>query len=70
MQTLHLRASGYAIEQLMDSINRLAKEGNEIEILDDFIFEKEKKMVSIALDQIEKGEVYSHEEVWQELLSE
>lgn len=54
----------------MESINRLAKDGNEIEILDNHLFEKESKMISTVLEQIGKGEVYSPEEIWQELLPE
>lgn len=58
------------MRKLMESINRLAKDGNEIEILDNHLFEKESKMISTVLEQIGKGEVYSPEEIWQELLPE
>ncbi|WP_027847754.1 hypothetical protein [Marinospirillum minutulum] len=68
MQTLLLRANEQVIQKLMSSINKLAKEGNDIEILDNLVYEKEKKLVAIALEQVEKGEVFSHEEVWKELL--
>lgn len=69
MQTLHLRADKQVIDQIMFSINELAKQGNEIEILDNFAFQKEKELVLTALDQIKNGELYSHKEVWEELLN-
>ena len=42
MQTLLLRANEQVIQKLISSINKLAKEGNDIEILDNLVYEKEK----------------------------
>ena len=38
METLHLRATHQSMQLLMNSINQIAKDGNEIEILDNTLF--------------------------------
>lgn len=69
MKTLHLRASEQVMQQLISSVNKLSEAGNDIEILDNFTYLQEQKLISTSLEQIKNGEVYSHEEIWQELLS-
>jgi hypothetical protein len=52
----------------MNSINQIAKDGNEIEILDNTLFEKEKEMIFNALIQEKNGQTFEHNDVWDELL--
>lgn len=68
METLHLRATQQTMQLLMNSINKIAKDGNEVEILDNTLFEKEKEMIFNALIQEKNGQTFEHDEVWNELL--
>jgi len=47
---------------------QFSKEGNNIEILNSDIFEKEKAMITKALEQEKKGNTFEHNDVWNELL--
>ncbi|MDK2081928.1 hypothetical protein [Aliarcobacter butzleri] len=68
METLHLRATHQSMQLLMNSINQIAKDGNEIEILDNTLFEKEKEIIFNALIQEKNGQTFEHNDVWDELL--
>lgn len=68
METLHLRATQHTMQLLMDSINKIAKDGNEVEILDNTLYEKEKEMIFNALMQEKNGQTFEHNDLWDELL--
>ncbi len=68
MQTLHIRAEEAVIEAVLKTIESYMKAGKEIEIIDDQVYLSEKKMIDVAKRQIATGEIYSHEEVWDNLL--
>jgi len=68
VETLHIRATHQSIQLLLDSINQIAKDGNEIEILDNTLFEKEKEMIIKALIQEKSGQTFEHNDVWDQLL--
>lgn len=68
METLHLRATQQTIELLMDSINKIAKDGNEVEILDNTLYEKEKEMIVNSLIQEKNGQTFEHDDLWSQLL--
>ncbi|TKI69915.1 hypothetical protein FCU45_04705 [Sulfurimonas crateris] len=68
METLHLRATQHTMQLLMDSINKIAKDGNEVEILDNTLYEKEKEMIFNALIQEKSGQTFEHNDIWDELL--
>jgi len=68
MQTLLLRADEKVLEKIVAVINQFSKEGNNIEILNSDIFEKEKAMITNALEQEKKGNTFEHNDVWNELL--
>ncbi|SFP89152.1 hypothetical protein [Hydrogenimonas thermophila] len=68
METLHIRAENSTIEMLMSLINDMSKDGKEIEIIDDISYEKEYRMIKTGLQEIKKGEVIEHDELWSELL--
>ena len=68
MQTLLLRADEKVLEKIVAVINQFSKEGDNIEILNSDIFEKEKAMINKALEQEKKGNIFEHSDVWNELL--
>ena len=68
MQTLLLRADEKVLEKIVAVINQFSKEGNNIEILNSNIFEKEKAMINRALEEEKKGNTFEHNDVWNELL--
>jgi hypothetical protein len=70
MQTLHISADEYVIEQLLKSIETFSKEGRQVELLDDKTFILEKYMIDHAKDQLAKGEGIDAQKVWSELLDE
>lgn len=70
MQTLHIYGDDMDVQNVLRYINELSTKGSEIEILDNTVFNYERKMVSIALSQIEKNEVYSTDEVLQAIHDE
>jgi hypothetical protein len=68
METLHLRAENETIKTLMDVINKISQSGQEIEILDNTVYEEEQKMIFKALIEEKKKEVYEHDKLWDDLL--
>ncbi len=68
METLHVRAEHSVIEKILALLNRVSKEGQTVEILDDTAYTIEKEMIQTALLQESAGDVRDHESVWKELL--
>lgn len=68
METLHLRAEHSTIEVLMGLINQVSQEGQEIEILDNTVYNQEQKMIFQALIEEQNGQTYEHDELWNDLL--
>ena len=68
MQTLHLRAENNVIDKIMEIVNQFSQKGENIEVLDSFLFNSEKKMIHKSLSQEKKGETIEHDELWDELL--
>ena len=68
METLHVRAEHSTIELLMGVINKISKEGQEIEILDNTVYNQEQKMIFQALLEEQNGQTFEHNDVWDELL--
>ena len=68
MEELHLRAQADTINLIMNIINNASKNGQEIEILDNTVYDKEQKMIFQALLEEKNNEIFEHEELWSELL--
>jgi hypothetical protein len=68
METLHLRAEHDVIEKLMAMVNQIAKEGQEVEVLDNTVFKEEQKIIFKGLNDELKGNIIKHEDLWVELL--
>ena len=69
MQTLHLRAENDVLEKVIAIVNQFSLKGDQIEILDNHLYTKEKEMILKGLTQEQKGETTSHDIVWDELLA-
>lgn len=63
VQTLHLKTSEQVMTKVMDFLNRLSKQGADIEIIDNKVYEYEKNLIDQSLRDIEEGRTYSIEEV-------
>lgn len=70
METLHIRADQEAMREVLATIDRCHRLGNEVELLDGAIIAHEDKLIATALLQIEKGETVPHDALWAELLDE
>ncbi len=68
MQTIHLRADEQVMEKIIALIDQFAREGKEIEILDNTLHDEEHRMIQKALAQEAGGETQEHEKLWHELL--
>lgn len=68
METLHLRAETGAVKVLMELINKVSQDGNNIEILDNTVYEQEQKMIFQALIEEKQAQTYEHDELWNDLL--
>ena len=68
MQTIHLRADEQVMEKIIALIDQFAREGKEIEILDNTLHDEERRMIQKALAQEANGEIQEHEKLWQTLL--
>ncbi len=68
METLHVRAEHRTIEVLMDVINKISQDGQEVEILDNTIYNQEQQLIFKALIQEQQGQVIEHDELWNDLL--
>ena len=58
IETLHIRAEHSTIELLMGVINKISKEGQEIEILDNTVYNQEQKMIFQALLEEQNGQTF------------
>lgn len=68
METLHVRAEHSTIELLMGVINTMSKEGQEVEILDNIVYNQEQKMIFQALLEEQNGQIFEHDTLWDDLL--
>jgi len=68
METLHVRAEHRTIEVLMDVINKISQNGQEIEILDNTIYNQEQQMIFKSLVQEQQEQIIEHDELWNDLL--
>jgi len=50
-------------------VKQLSLKGDSIKILDKLSFNMEKKMILKGLNQEKKGEIISHDDLWDELLN-
>ena len=70
MEALHLRAKPETISQIIKIVNQVSKGDHTVEILDNTTFVQEQQMVFKALIEEKNEEVFSHKELWNELLTE
>ncbi|MFA7084441.1 MAG: hypothetical protein WC141_07900 [Arcobacteraceae bacterium] len=70
MQTLHINTSNVVANEILAFLENLSKKGKEIEIIDDKIFQFEKKGINTALLEEQKGEVFSSDELLKEFFCE
>ena len=68
MEALHLRAEHNTIKVIMNTINKLSKSGQDIEILDNFVYNQEQQMILTALLEEQKNKTFKHDEIWDNLL--
>jgi hypothetical protein len=69
MQTLHIKTNEQVITKIRDFIDDLSKQGAEIEVLDNKIYDYEKQLIDRSLKDIEEGKTYSIDDVEKELLN-
>ena len=65
--TLHLNASESVSQKILSFLESLTKQGESVEIIDDSIYKYEKAGILKGLEQIENGNIYSSEEILEEL---
>jgi len=65
--TLHLNASESVSHKILSFLESLAKQGEEVEIIDDSVYQFEKAGILKGLEEVENGNVYSSDEILQEL---
>ena len=65
--TLHLQASESVSQKILSFLESLTKQGESVEIIDDSIYKYEKVGTLKGLEQIENGNIYSSEELLEEL---
>ena len=68
MESLHLRAQPDTINLIMNVVNKASQSGQEVEILDNTVYDKEQKMIFQALLEEKNNEIFNHGEIWSELL--
>ena len=68
MESLHLRAQPDTINLIMNIVNKASQSGQEVEILDNTVYDKEQKMIFKALLEEKNNEIFDHDEIWSELL--
>jgi hypothetical protein len=69
MQTLHIKTNEQVITKILDFIENLSKQGAEIEVLDNKIYDYEKQLIDRSLKDIEEGKTYAIDDVEKELLN-
>lgn len=65
--TLHLNASESVSHKILSFLETLTKEGETVEIIDDSIYKFEKAGILKGLGQVEDANVYSSDEILEEL---
>ncbi|QSZ43203.1 hypothetical protein GJV85_13595 (plasmid) [Sulfurimonas aquatica] len=65
--TIHLNASESVSQKILSFLESLTKQGETVEIVDESIYKYEKAGVLKGLKQIEDGDVYSSEQILEEL---
>ena len=65
--TLHLNASDSVSQKILSFLESLTKQGESVEIIDDSIYKFEKDGITRGLEQVKNGEVYSSDEILDEL---
>ena len=65
--TLHLNASESVSLKILSFLESLTKQGESFEIIDDSLYKYEKAGIVKGLEQIENGNIYSSEEILEEL---
>ncbi len=68
MESLHLRAQPDTINLIMNIVNKASQSGQEVEILDNTVYDKEQKMIFQALLEEKNNEIFDHDDIWGELL--
>jgi len=65
--TLHLNASESVSQKILSFLESLTKQGESVEIIDDSIYKFEKAGILKGLEQIENANIYSSDEILEEL---
>jgi len=65
--TLHLNASESVSQKILSFLESLTKQGESVEIIDDSIYKYEKAGILKGLEQVENGNIYSSEDILEEL---
>ena len=65
--TLHLNVSKSVSQKILSFLESLTKQGESVEIIDDSIYKFEKTGILKGLEQVENGNVYSSDELLEEL---
>ena len=68
MQTLHIRAQESVIDKIMEIVNEFSMKGEKVELLDNFSFDVEKKMIVKSLQEEKANDTIEHDKLWEELL--
>lgn len=69
MQTLHVKTNAQIMTRILNFINSLVRDGAEIEIIDDKVYNYEKRMIDQALKDVQAGRTYSFDEVGKKLIN-
>lgn len=70
MTTLHINISDSVTQKVLAFLDSLSQKGEMIEIIDDKLYQYEKKGIVKGLEQLKNGEVYSSDELLKELSDE
>ena len=65
--TLHLNTSESVALKILSFLESLTKQGESFEIIDNSLYKYEKAGIVKGLEQIENGNIYSSEEILEEL---
>lgn len=65
--TLHINMSESVSQKVLAFLNSLSQKGEEIEIIDNTLYQFEKQGIQKGLEQVKNGEIYSSEQLLSEL---
>lgn len=65
--TLHVNMSESVSLKVLAFLNSLTEKGEKVEIIDDTLYQFEKKGILKGLQQVEQGEVYTSEQLLSQL---